>query len=214
MNKLNTILSVVVIAFLMGFSGDKKQVDWYGWNKGYQKGIKKEKVILVDVYTDWCGWCKKMDKTTYSNPDIVNMIREDFIPIKFNPEDKKTYVIDGNKVNGRKLLQIISSGKHSGYPSTYFLFPSQREIKKVGGYRGPKAFKKTLKNIKAYKQKIESKQQTAWMCASPSAKKASWRASPFIFTNYQPTALSLFASILTFVVAVNGSTLPTKGNLS
>ncbi len=160
MRKVNTLWSLLIIALLMGFNSDNSKLDWYGWNKGYPKGLETQKVILVDVYTDWCGWCKKMDKTTYSNEEIVKIIEENFIPIKFNPEEDKTYTIDGNQVNGRKLLQIISSGQHSGYPSTYFLFPSKREIKKVGGYKGPKAFKKTLNRILAYKKKINQQRNS------------------------------------------------------
>ncbi len=156
MHKLNTLLSLIMIAFLMGFAGDKSEVDWYSWNKGYSKGLESNKIILVDVYTDWCGWCKKMDKTTYSDKDIVKTVEEKFIPIKFNPEEKKTYKIDGNEVGGKQLLKIISSGNHSGYPSTYFLFPSQRKIRKVGGYQGPKDFKKTLQKILAFKKQLDN----------------------------------------------------------
>lgn len=159
MQKLSTLLSLIMIACLMGFSGDNAKVDWYGWNEGYSKGMESDKIILVDVYTDWCGWCKKMDKTTYSNQTIVKKIEEKFIPIKFNPEEKKTYTIDGNEVGGRQLLKIISSGNHSGYPSTYFLFPDKRQIKKVGGYKGPKAFKKTLQKILAYKEQLDNQKR-------------------------------------------------------
>lgn len=160
MKSVTTIFSLLLVGSLMSFSGDKQEVDWHGWNKGYSKGLDKGKVILVDVYTDWCGWCKKMDKTTYSNKEIVNMVEENFVPIKFNPEEDKTYTIDGNEVGGRKLLQIISNGNHSGYPSTYFLFPSRREIKKVPGYKGPGKFKKALKKMMAYKQQLEKRRQS------------------------------------------------------
>ena len=137
---------------LAGFTADTQSVDWNSWNKGYKKGLNSKKAILVDVYTDWCGWCKKMDKTTYSNGKVIDKIEDHFVPIKFNPEEKKTYKIDGREVNGKQLLSIISNGKHSGYPSTYFLFPDKRKIQGVSGYKGPKAFMKTLDKMIAYKK--------------------------------------------------------------
>ena len=156
MKKISTVISLMVLTCLMGFKGDKSSVDWYKWNKGYSKGIENnKKVILVDVYTDWCGWCKKMDKTTYSDEDVVKLIDKHFVPIKFNPEDKNTYKIDGHKVNGKELLGILAQNKKIGYPTTFFLFPKKREIQKVSGYVRPKKFEKTLKKIVAYKKKIQ-----------------------------------------------------------
>ncbi len=153
MKWLRYILLTSVFMSFLSFTADKQSVDWNSWNEGYQKGLNSDKAILVDVYTDWCGWCKKMDKTTYSDKKVIDKIEQHFVPIKFNPEEKKTYTIDGREVNGRQLLKIISNGKHSGYPSTYFLFPDKRKIQGVSGYKGPKAFMKTLKKMVAYKDK-------------------------------------------------------------
>jgi thiol:disulfide interchange protein len=47
------------------------ELTWYGWNEGYAKALKEGKIVLVDAYTDWCGWCKKMDRDTYTNPTII-----------------------------------------------------------------------------------------------------------------------------------------------
>lgn len=149
---LQYILVLVIPFVLVGFKADNQKVDWNSWNEGYQKGLKTDKAILVDVYTDWCGWCKKMDKTTYSNGEVINKIDKHFVPIKFNPEEDKTYTIDGREVNGPELLKIISNGKHNGYPSTYFLFPEIRKIQGISGYKGPKAFKKTLDKMIAFKK--------------------------------------------------------------
>lgn len=146
------IAPVIAMVLLSGFTADTQKVDWNSWEQGYQKGLNSDKAILVDVYTDWCGWCKKMDKTTYSNSDVVGKIEKHFVPIKFNPEEDKTYEIDGREVNGRQLLKIISNGKHNGYPSTYFLFPENRKIQGVSGYKGPKAFKQTLDKMIAFKK--------------------------------------------------------------
>jgi thiol:disulfide interchange protein len=68
-------LAILVIPFLIlsAFKpaqtpAPKAELKWYGWNEGYAKAVKEGKIVLVDAYTDWCGWCKKMDRDTYSNP--------------------------------------------------------------------------------------------------------------------------------------------------
>jgi uncharacterized protein YyaL (SSP411 family) len=42
--------------------------------------------MLVDVYTDWCGWCQKMDRGTYANPVVQELLQKSFIPVRFNAE--------------------------------------------------------------------------------------------------------------------------------
>ena len=45
---------------------------WMTWDEAVNANKLKAKPIFVDVYTDWCGWCKKMDATTFSDPELVN----------------------------------------------------------------------------------------------------------------------------------------------
>nr|MBP7512354.1 DUF255 domain-containing protein [Bacteroidia bacterium] len=75
------------IFFMSSFTKTKDdELKWYKWNEGYPVAQKDGKLILVDAYTDWCGWCKKMDRDTYSNPDIIKKLNKHFVVIKFNPE--------------------------------------------------------------------------------------------------------------------------------
>src|SRR3982751_2067581 len=54
-------------------------------------GLKGQKrPILIDLYTDWCGWCKVMDKKTYTNPKVIAYLQEHFYPVKLNAETKET----------------------------------------------------------------------------------------------------------------------------
>ncbi|MGC6414302.1 MAG: DUF255 domain-containing protein, partial [Bacteroidia bacterium] len=48
-------------------SDDEEGVTWYNFTDGYNKAVKEGKIILIDAYTDWCGWCKVMDKKTYTD---------------------------------------------------------------------------------------------------------------------------------------------------
>jgi len=100
---------------------------------------------LVDAYTDWCGWCKKMDRDTYTNSDIIKALNKDFIVIKFNPElENIVYELDGNKITGRELFGQLTQGKSTGFPTTYFIQPNKKQIQIAAGYLAPNDFMKVL----------------------------------------------------------------------
>lgn len=140
-------LSFFTLLLLSSFSisSDSTELKWLDWNTGYPLAKKQNKIILVDAYTDWCGWCKKMDRDTYTNKDIIKILNENFVVIKFNPElDDIIYDLDGNKISGRELFGQLTQGKSTGFPTTYFIQPNKKQIQIAAGYHGPDDFKKIL----------------------------------------------------------------------
>jgi len=72
-------------------------VKWMSLEEAMKKMESQPKPMLVDFYTDWCGWCKTMMKTTYANPDLANYINTYFYPVKFDAEGKDTIEYLGEK---------------------------------------------------------------------------------------------------------------------
>ncbi|MCB0737418.1 MAG: DUF255 domain-containing protein [Bacteroidetes bacterium] len=149
-----TKIGLVLVAFtlLTSFGGLKKEkhkeVKWLDWNKGYEKAQKKKKkVLLIDVYTDWCGWCKRMDADTYSKSAVQKRIKRHFIPVKFNPEKKETYNLDGEEVSGKQILNRLANGGGVGYPTTFFLCLESNKIWKVSGYQTEEEFASLLDEV-------------------------------------------------------------------
>ncbi|TNE82061.1 MAG: thioredoxin family protein [Bacteroidetes bacterium] len=126
-----------------------EELTWEAWNSGYPRGIKEKKIILVDAYTDWCGWCKKMDRDTYANQEIIKKINKSFVPVKFNPELKQTYYIDSTAYSGRELHAMLSKEYSTGYPTTYFILTTKNKIFINPGYENAEQFAKTLDRIVA-----------------------------------------------------------------
>ena len=62
------------------------KINWLDFNTGFVKAQKEGKIAIIDCYTEWCGWCKVMDKKTFSNDSIAARMNENYIAIKFNPE--------------------------------------------------------------------------------------------------------------------------------
>lgn len=125
----------------------KNEVTWENWNSGFPKAQQNQKIALIDVYTDWCGWCKVMDKNTYTHPKVVETIEQYFVPIKFNPEKPEKYFVGTDTLDGRSLLGALSGGKSSGYPTTYFFLPGTNQIFQQPGYIEPDQFILLLENV-------------------------------------------------------------------
>lgn len=152
-------LSLTLLLMLMAFAPPQKptpkiELTWYGWNEGYAKAVKEGKIVLVDAYTDWCGWCKKMDRDTYTNPAIIKKINAQFVPIKFNPEIKDvTYTIGDKSFSPQELYYMLTNGNSTGYPTTYFIYPKKMTLFYEAGYKDSTSFNTILDAAIAESQK-------------------------------------------------------------
>ncbi len=130
------------------------KIEWIKISEAFErnKSFPKKKII-VDFYTDWCGWCKRLDATTYSHPLIIKYINTNFWAVKFDAEMKDTIKIDNNifvnpnptfKRSTHQLASNLMNNKMS-YPTTVFLSESNNVISAVPGYFGPKDFEVVIK---------------------------------------------------------------------
>lgn len=126
-------------------------VKWYTIDEALKLSKKKPKKIMIDVYTDWCGWCKKMDKETFNNPEIAKYLNENYYPVKFNAESStpvtylgKTYINEGNVARSSHQLAVALLNGQMSYPSIVFMDEKQQLITPVPGYRDAKSFEPLL----------------------------------------------------------------------
>jgi thioredoxin-related protein len=125
------------------------------------KQVHKKK--LIDLYTDWCGWCKRMDANTFSDPKVADYVNEHFYPIKFNAEQKDSLVHDNYTFkfveNGRRgfheLAYSLLNGRMS-YPSFVYLDENSKRILISPGYKDVNQMLTELKFLAEEIYKTES----------------------------------------------------------
>lgn len=141
------VLSTLSMAYAQGEIAPLKQ---YSINEIRQLSAQKPKKLVIDVYTDWCTWCKKMDKTTYQNEGIIQQINEDFYFVKLNAETRDSIFFDNkiftfqNKYKENEFAVALLNGQMS-YPSTVFLDEKLGLLTVVPGYLTPKDLSPILK---------------------------------------------------------------------
>lgn len=127
-------------------------VKWLTIEEAYAKSKTEPRKIFVDVYTHWCGWCRKMDAVTFENPVIAKYLNEKYYPVKLNAEthdtiffNEKMYVFipSGNR-GYHELANELMQGKMS-YPTVVFLDERMHTIQAIPGFREAEEMDKILK---------------------------------------------------------------------
>jgi thioredoxin-related protein len=128
-------------------SSETSTVKWYTIQEAEKLNNQNPRPIFVDTYTDWCGWCKKMDKETFTNSVISDILNNKYYPVKFNAEGTDsvrfyghTYINDGKAGKAHQFAVALLQGQLS-YPTVVFIVPVQDgkiEARPVPGFRQPK----------------------------------------------------------------------------
>lgn len=84
-----TLLLGLGFAYSNGGQGENASgIRWYSFNEGVEKIKKSDKKGFLHFYTEWCGYCRKMKKETFSDKEVISSLNKDFVSIKINAEDQ------------------------------------------------------------------------------------------------------------------------------
>lgn len=106
------------------------------WAASFQAALEQAKAknrpVFVDVYADWCGWCKRMDLEVFTQDPVAQMLNDHFVPVKVDgdhePNFSQNYAIEG-------------------LPTMLVLEADGSEIGRIAGYKTAEALQKELAEI-------------------------------------------------------------------
>jgi len=160
------VLAAIAFATQSFRTSNPDPFKWYTWEEAVELNKTKPKKIVVDVFTNWCGWCKKMDKGAFSDPAVAQYIAANFYPVKLNAEQREeinfnneafAFVANDNGRGGvHSLAYALLDGK-MGYPTLVYLNEKYERIMISPGF---KESNDLMKELRFAAEEIYSK--TSW----------------------------------------------------
>jgi len=137
---------------------DKTTVEglvWYDISKVEDLQKQEARPVIVDVYTDWCKWCKVMDEKTFSDKTLADKLNEEYYMVKFNAETKDNVDYNGQTYSyqkaGRRGYNTLAAelcGERISYPSFVVLDDNLTVRKVIKGYKSAEDFRQVLDSTK------------------------------------------------------------------
>jgi len=156
-------------------------IDWWPWSEeAFEKARREDKPVLVDVGASWCHWCHVMDETTYSDPEIAEVINKEFVAIKVDRDEMPDL--------DRELQMAVQAiSNESGWPLTVFMTPD-RKVFFGGTYFPPKDVmgRPGMKKVLFYVLKLWKEQRDRVNEISEGLKRAieEWKSQSIGLADY------------------------------
>jgi len=148
-------ISATIVLLLNSFvsNAQKPKIEWLTFEQAFELNKTNPKKIFIDVYTDWCGWCKKMDSNTFTDKQIVELMNKHFYAVKLNAEMKdtvkfKSYTFINPTPNESRSVHQLAASLLNGqmsYPTTVYLDEGFNMLNPVPGYMTPESLEPFLK---------------------------------------------------------------------
>ncbi len=122
---------------------EKAKIKWMSLDQAFAEIKKEPRKILIDVYTDWCGWCKVMDKNTFSDEKVAEFVNKKYYAVKLNAEQAGEITIGAKKYTYPEIASDLMQGKMS-YPTIVYLDEKFNMIQPIPGYQDAKAFHQVI----------------------------------------------------------------------
>lgn len=167
------LFTLIALLFMAGcVPAQKAKADWTSIEQAAQLKNNK-KLYIMDFYTSWCGWCKKMDADTFSDPTVVAILKKYYVCVKFDAEGSNEFSWNGTSYagnparNGRKSPHQFAYailGQKMGFPTVAIFGADRKLMQALPGYYSADDFTKIL-----------------WYFASGDYKKYEWERYDKIF---------------------------------
>jgi thioredoxin-related protein len=153
---MKKIVLLFAVALIGSITVSAQEINWMTFEEALAAQKKKPKKIMMDVYTNWCGPCKMLDKNTFHNKDVVDYVNKNYYAVKFNAEGNSTVTYKGityTNPNYKEELKNRRNGNHElsnllgirAYPTIVYFDEQGEKIQPISGYMKPQQIELYLK---------------------------------------------------------------------
>ena len=160
MRKSILLFSILIVSFTSFSQGSKQnKVNWISLERAQEYSKKYDQNILLFFYKPNCEYCDKMKKETISDPEVINLINSNFLPVRINGYTKEIITFNGEKYINEQPVEKGNSWRHDFYfeygryndgiiNPTFVLFNSKLEkITQLTGYQPKSQFLRGIKRF-------------------------------------------------------------------
>lgn len=153
---MKKLIYFLLVSFVCTVTSVAQEINWVSFDEAIALQEKKPKKIMIDMYTNWCGPCKMLDKNTFHNKDVVNYVNKHYYAVKFNAEGNETATYKNNTYtnpNYDSAKQYRRNSVHqlarvfgvNAYPTIVFLDEKAELLAPIKGYKQPTQLELFLK---------------------------------------------------------------------
>ena len=150
---------LLVLLALISIDGIAQEINWMSLEEAMALQNKEPKKIMMDVYTNWCGPCKMLDRNTFHNADVVDYVNKNYYAVKFNAEGNDVVTFKGNTFSNPNYNAELANRRNSqhqlaqyfqvtAYPTIVFMDEKAEVIAPIRGYQTPPQLELYLKLFK------------------------------------------------------------------
>ena len=141
---LRTIFYSIIILAISGFNNPEDKVKWVTLDQAQELAQDSSKAIIIDFTASWCGWCKVMDKNTFSDSEVASYMNENFYAVRLDYDSTEKLDFFGEELTARELG---SKFRVPGLPTILLLSSDSKKSKKLVGYKQTESFLYGLKQF-------------------------------------------------------------------